>query len=94
MKLHYHDYSALLFEEQDLKKTVAQRERIPFNQNFLGATLHHDKFDPKIMQQMRLGFLSSRAIMGQGGGTQGFVDRDFAELVDGTCERMSYDFLI
>ena len=43
---------------------------------------------------MRLGFLSSRAIMAQGGGAVNFVERDYKEMVDPTSERMSYDFLI
>ena len=37
------------------------------NPNMLSVPLHTDKFDPAIMQQLRLSFLSSKTIMDMGG---------------------------
>lgn len=63
------------------------------NPNVLGLTLHMDRFDAAIMQQLRLSFLSSKTIIDHGG-TQLIEQHDFKSKVDDQSERMAYDFLI
>jgi hypothetical protein len=82
-----------LYEESALKKKVSQRLRIPFNQNFLSATLHTDKFDGSIMQQLRLSFLTSKTLMDIGG-SHHIDNHDFKTYLDKNTESMAYDFLI
>jgi len=67
IRFPFHDYSALLYEEQALKKNLAAKLKIPINPNVLAAQLHSDKIDPAILQQLRLSFLSSKTIIDQGG---------------------------
>jgi hypothetical protein len=93
VRFPYHDYSALLYEEQTLKKELATKLKIPMNPNVLAATLHTGKFDATIMQQLRLSFLSSKTIMDLGG-THSIEQHDFKSKVDNQSERMAYDFLI
>ena len=93
IRIPYHDYSAFLYEESALKKKVSQRLRIPFNQNFLSATLHTDKFDGSIMQQLRLSFITSKTLMDIGG-SHHIDNHDFKTYLDKNTESMAYDFLI
>lgn len=81
IRFPFHDYSALLYEEQALKKNLAAKQKIPMNPNVLAAQLHTDKIDPAIMQQLRLSFLSSKTIIDQGGSHK-IEKHDFKSQVD------------
>ena len=57
------------------------------------SSLHSNKFDPAIMKQLRLSFVSSKAIMDMGGAQQ-LREADFSKMVDPLSEKMAYEFLI
>lgn len=59
VRLPWRDYNPLLFEEHSLKSEISKKLKIPLNPHILPCTLHTDKFDGAIMQQLRLTFLSS-----------------------------------
>jgi hypothetical protein len=55
--------------------------------------LHPNKFDPVIMQTLRLAFLTSRTLI-EKGGSEFAMSQDFLKMIDFDSERMAYDFLI
>lgn len=93
IRMAWHDYQALLYEEQDLKTTVSQAQKIPYSPRFLHTTLYADKFDPALLATCRLGLLSARSVMNTGG-RPAVEAMDFMKRIEPTSESMSHNFLI
>lgn len=82
-----------MYEELALKKEIGARVNVTLSQEQFHGSLHINKFDSAVMQQLRLAFLTSKQIMDLGG-KQGLGHTDFKTMVHPTNERMCYDFLI
>ena len=93
-QLPFRDYTTLLYEETNLKAELSHDLKIPLNPSALrNVTLHPNKFSSDVLRTLRLSFLSSKALIDNGGAS--FARRqDFKSPVDQESEKLSYDFLL
>jgi hypothetical protein len=90
----YKDYQSIIYEENKLKIELAKDKGITFNpERLLGANLHPNRFDPFLLERLRLSFLTSKTIRDIGG-TEEVKALDFKSEFDQFNEDCSVQFLI